>query len=238
MFRAVFLDVVHAHPLVSVGGSDLSGSEAGSELLEDHTSDHPGQMISQADVGADPEGEMGFGRVPIQPEVFCVRIDGIVPIRGGNAQHDLLALVNRAAADRFVRFRLAEQEGDRGLEAKRLVDRRGDQFGLLAEGPLELRIRNPSVEQVAKHEARRKGAGEHVDHEGSGVVPADHPALFVRRLNHGRDQSGRRCFSGFLPLADQSIDARGELGEAELDAFAPFRLPGRRPATVQELVAP
>ncbi len=187
---------------------------------------------------AHAEGQVRRGIHPIKAERPRIGIGVRIAVRRRDAQHDVLALRHRNAADLAVLARGAEQERHRRLKTQGFVDRRRYLRRIVAQVLLELRVAHKAVLQIAQHVGRGQRAGEDVHHQRTDVMGADAPAAVVLRLNHCGDQVVRRVGAGLLPLNDQRVQGRREFREGALNADAALGLAMRRPGGVQKFAAP
>ena len=93
--------------------------------------------------------------LPVEIERRRVRELAVVAVGRGPREQDLVALLDRAAADLGVAHGGAGDEGERSVEAQQLLDRSGDQLGPRAEQRRDLGL----LAEPDHHHAERAGGG-------------------------------------------------------------------------------
>src|SRR5437764_7412600 len=120
---AVLLDVCDAHPLEAGGEAHLPGREAVEHLLQHDLAGHAGEVVAEAEVRAGAERHVLGLLHAVHVVHVGVRVRGLVAPGRGDAHHDVVTSVHRAAADLGLRPRRAHQERDRRLVAQRFLHR-------------------------------------------------------------------------------------------------------------------
>ena len=141
-------------------------------------------------MGTRPKRDVFSHRVAFDLEDVGGREHGLVPVRGTEADHHVLAFVERLATERRVGEASSDEKLRRRIDAERFFDHRVDQASVGAQALVELGLLCESVERAPDQVARGLGSG--ADHEQD-----LHPDR-ARREAHSLDLGGQESSQGIL----------------------------------------
>src|SRR6185312_2187911 len=173
------------------GAVAFDDAESAHELPDRDLRFHAGERHAGASMDARGEGEM---TVRLAPQVEPFRVDELrgIAVGGANADMDIGARGHVDAAERGVLGGTAVAELIRALHAQKLLDRRVDERGIVAQFVHRLRMPKQQVDAVADEVRRRLVAG--VEQEDAIVQQLDLAQALARaaRLESAGGDEGRQ----------------------------------------------